>query len=271
MSARPPGFRVSRLLSHAGDLDDLAARPSAMGALDPRAKVLVTLGFVAVAASFGRQNALRPMPLLLYLAVALELGNVPLGAVATRVALLSPFALVVGLADLVLDRAPAGTLLGMPYSAGVVSFAALVVRFALGACAVFLLAATTRFSEVVRALRGLGMPRVLATQLLLAHRYAFVLAEDAGRIVRAHAVRAPGPPSLRVAGTLVVQLLLRSLARAEWVFAAMSCRGFDGDLTVQPARAPRSADLVFVVACGLFFVLVRAVDLPAALGRALLP
>lgn len=271
---RPPApSRSFRLLSHAGDLDDLAARPSAFQALDARAKVLVTLGFVAVAASFGRNAALAPLPLLAYLAAAFALGEVPLAAVAARVALLSPFALLVGVADLVLHRAPAGTLWGVTFSEGAVSFASLLIRFVLCACAVFLLAATTRFSEVVHAFRGLGMPRALATQLLLSHRYAFVLAEEAGRILRAHALRAPGTgaPALPVAGRLVVQLLLRSLARAERVHAAMSCRGFDGDLTIRPTPPARVRDLAFVVACGLFFAAVRAVDVPTALGRALSP
>ena len=111
------------------------------------------------------------------------------------------------------------------------------------------------------------MPRVLATQLLLAHRYFFVLAEEAGRLARAHSLRSPSRgPRLGEAVTLVTQLLLRALSRAERVHLAMSCRGFDGDLTVVPPRRIRASDLAFLVGWVAFFGLVRVVDIPSALG-----
>ena len=264
---------TERLLSHAGAFDELAARPTPMGRLDARAKVLVTLAFVATTASFGREALLQPVPLTLYLVAAFALGDVPWGPVAARVAMLSPFALFAGGADLLLNRAPGLTVGPVVLSEGAASFVSLLVRFLLCGTAVFLLAATTRFSEVVRALRRLGMPRALATQLLLAHRYVFVLAEEAGRIMRAHALRAPDAPSpgVKVGATLVAQLLLRSLARAERVFAAMACRGFDGDLgATRPVRL-RAQDLGFAAGWLGFFALVRAVDLSGALGKVLSP
>jgi len=259
---------TQRLLAHAGTLDDLAGRPTALGGLDARCKLTVALGFVVAAASFGRDAVLQPLPLLLYLAVAFALGDVPVGVVARRVALLSPFALFVGIGDWLFHRTQVLTIGSWTVSEGAISFATLSIRFVLCASAVFLLAATTRFSDIVSAMRRLGMPRVLSTQLLLAHRYFFVLAEEAGRLGRAHALRSPGRgPRLGEATMLLTQLLLRSLARAERVHAAMSCRGFEGDLTVAPPRALRAGDLVFLAGWLSFFGLVRAVDLPAVLGR----
>jgi cobalt/nickel transport system permease protein len=264
---------TERLLSHAGSFDDLAGRATLLGRVDARAKVLVTLAFVTTAASFGRQALFQPAPLLVYLAAIFALGDVPLGPVVARVAALSPFALLVGAADLLLHRSPAVTLGPVVLSEGTVSFISLAVRFLLCATAVFLLAATTRFCDVVRALRRMGMPRVLATQLLLAHRYLYVLAGEAGRMARAHSLRAAGTggPGLRTGATLLTQLLLRSLSRAERVFAAMTCRGFDGDLSVQPPTRVRLADLGFLAGWCAFFLLVRSVDLPEALGRTLAP
>jgi cobalt/nickel transport system permease protein len=121
-------------------------------------------------------------------------------------------------------------------------------------------------------MRRLGAPRVLATQLLLAHRYFFVLAGEAGRLGRAHSLRSSGrSPGLREGATLLTQLLLRTLARAERVHTAMSCRGFDGDLTVTPPRRLAGRDLGFLVGWAAFFALARAVDIPDTLGRALTP
>ena len=263
---------TQRLLLHAGALDDLAGRPTSLGRIDARCKLLVALAFVVVAASFGRVALLRPLPLVLFLAVCFALGDVPLGPVFRRVALLSPFALFVGAGDWIFHRAPALTLGSWTLSEGSVSFASLLLRFALCTTAVFLLAATTRFADIVEAMRRLGMPRVLATQLLLAHRYFFVLAEEAGRLARAHSLRSSNQaPGLGEGVTLLTQLLLRSLGRAERVHRAMSCRGFHGDLTVAPPRSIGGRDLAFLAGWVLFFALVRAVDVPGALGGALTP
>lgn len=259
---------TQRLLMHAGALDDLAGRPTALGRLDPRCKLVVALAFVVAAASYGRSAVLQPLPLVLYLVVAFSLGEVPLWAVLKRVAVLSPFALFVGAGDWLLHPEPALSVGPWPVSEGAVSFASLTVRFALCTTAVFLLASTTRFADIVSALRRLGMPRVLATQLLLAHRYFFVLAEEAGRLLRAHSLRSPSRgPRLGEAATLLTQLLLRSLTRAERVHAAMSCRGFAGDLSVAPRRTLGAADVLFVIGWLAFFGVARALDVPAVLGR----
>jgi cobalt/nickel transport system permease protein len=264
---------TDRLLWHAGALDDLALRSTPLGRIDPRAKVLVTLAFVVTAASFGRDGLLRPIPLLVYLAAAFALGDVPLAPVAKRIALLSPFAILAGAADLLLHRTPSFSFGPFVLSEGAVSFASLLLRFVLCAAAVFLLAATTRFAEIVRALRRLGMPRPLATQLLLAHRYFFVLGEEAGRMVRAHALRVPGGrlPGPRIAARLLAQLLLRSLGRAERLFAAMACRGFDGDLAAAGSSRLRARDVAFVAGWCAFFVWVRTTDTSHLLGTALTP
>ncbi len=263
---------AQRLLLHAGALDDLAGRPTLLGQIDARAKLLATLAFVGTAASFGRDEILRPLPLVLFLAVAFALGEVPLAPVVRRVALLSPLAFFMGAADWVFHRAPALVIGSWTLSEGAVSFAALLLRFGLCATALLLLAATTRFAAIVGAMRRLRMPRALATQLLLAHRYFFVLAEEAGRLARAHALRSPEKrPGPRVGAALLTVLLLRSLARAERVYGAMICRGFDGDLTVEPPRRMAARDAAFLGACVAYFALVRAIDIPATLGGALMP
>ncbi len=121
------------------------------------------------------------------------------------------------------------------------------------------------------ALRRLGAPRVLATQLLLTFRYLFVLCEEAARVLRAHALRSPDRPrpTLHLGGALLGQLLVRSLSRAERVHAAMCCRGFDGELRLaRPWRLSR-ADAGFVAATCLLLVASRVVDLPSAAGSAL--
>jgi cobalt/nickel transport system permease protein len=262
--------RLETALVHLGSLDELAARETPLAGIDPRAKVAVTIAYVAVVASFGPAELLRLAPLAAYPAVLLALGDVPPGPLLWRLALASPFALGVAAFEPLLHRAPVA--LGpLTVSEGWLAFAAILAKFVLSLGAALLLVATTGFDDVCAALRRLGAPRVLVTQLLFTYRYLFVLAGEAARMVRAHDLRAPGGgrPRPRVAAQLVGQLLLRTLDRAQRIHAAMACRGFDGTVPFQRPRRLRPPDLAFAASWLAFFALARAVDLPAWIGAIL--
>jgi cobalt/nickel transport system permease protein len=262
---------VHAALARLGSLDDLAARDTPAARLDPRAKLLATLGFVAVVASFGRHDLLRLAPLLAYPLALAALGDVPLRPLLLRLAAASPFVLGIAAFEPLLDCTPALALWGVTISGGVLGFATILAKCVLSLSAALLLVATTGFDAVCVALRRLGAPRALATQLLLTFRYLFVLGEEAARVLRAHALRSPDRPrpTLHMGGALLGQLLVRSLSRAERIHAAMCCRGFDGELRlVRPWRLSR-ADAGFVAATCLLLVATRAVDLPSAAGSAL--
>lgn len=259
---------VESALAHLGALDALAARDTPAGRLDARVKALATVAFVVTVASFGRGDALRLLPLAAWPVAFAALGDVPWRPVLLRVALASPFALGVAAFEPLLDRAPAWTVGGLTVSAGAVAFATILLKFALALSAALVLVATTGFDAVCAGLERLGTPRLLVAQLLLLYRYLFVLAEEAARLLRAHALRSPDRPrpTARAAATLLGQLLVRTLARAERLHAAMRCRGFDGAMRlVRGARLSR-ADLAFAGATALLLAGCRLVHLPAALS-----
>lgn len=262
--------RLEGALAHLGSLDELALRDTAAARLDARAKLLVTLAYVAVVASFGRGELARLAPLALFPAVMLALGDVPLRPILVRLALASPFALGVALFEPVLDRAPAAVVLGVPVSGGWLSFASILARFALSLGAALLLVATTGFDRVAAALRRLGAPRALVVQLLFTWRYLFVLGGEGARMTRARDLRAPERRMpLALAAQLMGVLLLRALERAQRVHAAMVCRGFDGTFPARRAARFGGPDLAFTLAWLGFLAGVRLYDLPRLLGAAL--
>lgn len=251
-----------------GSLGALAARDTPAARLDARVKVLATLAFVAVVASFGRQELLRLAPLALFPLALAALGDVPLRSLLRPLAIASPFALGVAVFEPFLDRAPVLVIGGVSVTGGALGLVTILAKFALSLSAALLLVATTGFDQVCVALRRLGAPRVLVAQLLLTHRYLFVLSAEAARSLRAHALRAPGRerPTLRVAGTMLAALLVRALSRAERIHAAMRCRGFEGDLPLVRGGRLGRRDALFAAATAALLVLARAIDLPARLG-----
>ncbi len=252
---------AARALDHATALDRLARRDTILGRVDARAKLIATLGLLFTIASFSPHDLSRPLPLAIFLAVTLALGQVPLSMVLTRLLVASPFALMVAIWNPVFDTATAWQVGTLEVSAGWISFTSVLLRFAFALSAVLVLIATTGFDEVCRAARSLGAPRLFVTQLLLLYRYSFVIAGEVGRMLKAHSLRRPGKrPTLAVARHMLGQLLLRALGRAERIHAAMLCRGFAGVVPVRTGARFGAGSAVFVVTSLLFFVAVRGYD-----------
>ncbi len=260
---------LNRALSHVHSLDELARNDSPLGRLDARAKVLSTLAFLVVVASFDRHDLSRPLPLLIWLAAGVALGDVPPSLLVSRLAIASPFAIVVGIANPWLETEPWLSFDSFTLSWGWASLLSIVERFLLSLTAVLLLVGTTGLDRVASALGRLGMPRVFVTQLLLLYRYGFVLAAQVGRMLRAHALRAPEHPrpTLRTVRSLLGELLLRSLARAERIHVAMLCRGFEGEIRYPDESRFGVRDLLFLATSVAYLVWVRAVDLTQWLAR----
>jgi len=264
--------RIDAALRDLRSLDDIAAQPSALSRLDPRAKILATLAFSVVVVSFDRYSVLALLPLALFPVALAALGAVPLGLIARKLLIASPFALMIGLFNPLLDRAPLVELFGIGIAAGWVSFAAILLRFMLTVAAALVLVATTGFYQVCTGLNQLGVPRGFTTQLLFLQRYAEVLAGEAARMSAARELRAGGGrgPALAVYASLLGHLLLRALERAQRIHLAMVARGFDGELHAIRTGHWRCADAAFLAGCLVCFALARSIDLPRALGQFLL-
>jgi len=254
-----------------GRLDRLSYRDTVVHRLDPRAKVVATLLFVVVVVSFPKYEVLSLFPFFLFPVLMATLGDIPPGFIAKKVFAVSPFAVFIGMFNPLFDPATVAVAPGISVSAGWISFASILVKFALTISAALLLIATTSFPGICRGLRRLGMPALFVSQLLFLYRYLFVLVEEAMRVVRARDMRSFGKrgTGVRVFIRIVGTLFLRTMERAERIYGAMLARGFRGDLPSMRREALRPSDAVFVLAAGGFFALCRFVPVPQRIGSLL--
>jgi cobalt/nickel transport system permease protein len=263
--------RIDAAIDDLHALDLIAARPNALQRFDPRARLAVTLVFVAVTVSFDRYAIGAMLPLLLLPAAAAALGGVPWPVILKRLLPALPFAIMVGLFNPLLDRTLLLDVGGFGITGGWVSFASILLRYLLTMSAALLLVATTGFHTVCAALASWGVPRVFTNQLLFLYRYAFVLANEAARLARARALRASGQPMrLATYGSLAGQLLLRAFDRADRIHMAMLARGFDGEVRSLRRMRWHWRDSVLVAGTCAALLVIRAIDLPQALGTLLL-
>lgn len=107
--------------------------------------------------------------------------------------------------------------------------AAMVVKSTTCVFTMVLLVAATPFSEVLRSLDRLRVPRLLVTTLALMYRYLFLLADEAARLRRARRCRtflASRRRAWRGTATIVAQLFVLTSDRAQRVYSAMCARGW---------------------------------------------
>jgi cobalt/nickel transport system permease protein len=252
-------------------LDLLATGDSALHRLDARAKVLVTLVFIVCTMSFDRHTVASLIPFFAFPMAVVTAARLPIAFLMRKIALVLPVALLIGLPNPWFDREVLVQLGGLQVSGGWISLLSIVLRSLLAAAAAVVLVAVTGFPAICGALERMGMPRSLAVQLLFLYRYLAVLGEEAVRMTVAREQRGGGHPlSIRLYGTLVGHLLLRTWDRAERIYLAMCARGFTGDFrSGQPSRLGRR-EIAYVVGwCGLF-ALLRTQDVTHWLGAAAL-
>ena len=251
-----------------GRMDDLAHMDSPAHRLDARAKAIVTLAFVIVVMSFPRHEVSALAPFLLYPVILTSVGRIPARELFKKILVAAPFALVIGIFNPLMDRHPVAAVGPVAITGGWLSFASIMLRFLLTVWAALALVACTGMFRLATGLEQLGIPRVFVVQLLFLYRYLFVVADEGARMTRSVDLRAAGKSALRlrVYGSLIGHLLLRSMDRAERVYRAMVSRGFDGEIRVMRRSSFRVSDWCFVCGCLACFLAGRAWNLAAGIG-----
>ncbi len=192
--------------------------------LDPRLKLLATLGFV-IAVVVTPLGSWRLFAFeALGVAFALGVSGLPPRAAFERA--LGFLALVAFLAALAATAHPARRELGWAVCAG-----SILLKNALALFAVLVLIGVTPLRMLIAGLRRLGMPTPLAVTLQLQARYLFVLLDELERMAqarRARSFRRGGRLDWGLLTSLLGVLFVRSLERGERVHASMLARGWNG-------------------------------------------
>lgn len=253
-------------------MDTLSSGNSVLHRIDPRAKVFTTLIFIITVVSFNRYTILSFVPFMVFPIAQISAGKLPAGYLLKKVVMLSPLALAVGIFNPLLDHAVLYRIGTIDISGGWVSLFSIFFRFVLTASAALVLVALTGFNQVCRALTSFGVPRPFVAQLFFIYRYIFVLSDESQRMEQARVVRSfdAGNMRYRTFIPLIGHLLLRTLDRAERIYCAMCCRGFDGTFRMFRMRAITGKDICFVVSWSSLFMVFRFLDVTAFLGRSVL-
>jgi cobalt/nickel transport system permease protein len=236
---------------HIHYLDPYKARTSPVHQLDPRVKLLLTLGFILTAA-LAPIGAWPVYILLFAIALSAEIvSDLGVGYVLKRSLLALPFVLaalpvVFTLGGEPLATWPLGSWEFTVYGPGLERFASIALKSWVSVQAAVILAASTPFPRLLLAMRAIRTPRLLVAVFGLMWRYIFVLGDEALRLMRARAARSGAMDSSRgkpggsvawraqVTGGMAGSLFLRAIERSDRIYTAMLSRGYDGEVRSLP-------------------------------------
>ena len=250
-------------------MDELGRQDTPIHRVDARAKAITTILFVFVVMSFPRYDVSALMPFFFYPLVLLARGRIPVGFLLRKILIAAPVAVMIGLFNPFFDREPVAGVGGFVISGGWMSFVSILVRFVLTVAAALILVACTGMNRLCAGLERMGLPRVFAVQLLFLYRYLFVVVAEGSRMLRSMELRSAGVGTmgLRVYGSLLGHLLIRSMARADRIYRAMVARGFDGQIRILHESRLRASDAAFVFGWTAFFIVARFWNLAYLFGR----
>ncbi len=250
---------------HIHFLDPYRPRDSLIHHLDPRIKLAWVIGFI-LANTLMPSGAWPVFILLFALILSVELlSTLGIGYVLKRSALAIPFVLA---ALPLIFTIPGATLLSFNLGpwvvhtsmAGLTRFLSIAIKSWLSIQAAIVLAASTSFPDLLVAMRAIHVPQLLVSIFGLMWRYMFVLADEAGRLIRARASRSgtsqlPGAKAGgsiawrgRVAGGMAGSLFLRAFERSDRIYMAMVSRGYDGEVRSMPLPRVHGAQWAMLAA-----------------------
>lgn len=239
--------------------------------LDPRVKLILALGFIAIATLLP-PGAWLAYGLLCGAAWMVEyVSGLGIRKVLRRSVLAVPFVMA---ALPVIFTAPGPTWWTFPLGSGWISvraeglvrFVSVLLKSWLSLQIALVLVGTTAFPDLLVAMRALGVPRFLVMTFGLMWRYLFLLVDEAMRMLQAREARSIPPqiPGQRVGGTLIWRaqvtgrmvgtLFLRTLERGERIYIAMVARGYDGEVRMRSLSPLPRRERILLAGGSLFLM-----------------
>ncbi len=224
--------------------------------MDARLKLLAAVTAIVVMVSEPAGNFI---PFLFYgstVLLLLVLSRIPPAFILWRLLLLAPFLLMAALFYPI-----SHFLSGQDGGAAAYAIALSIFLKALFSVLVLLLLiSTAKFSQLLAAMRKLGMPRIVGILSALMYRYIFIFWDESMRTNMARQSRTPGKlkmPKFKVYGNQMAMVFLRSWERSNMIYQAMLARGFTGDLYSFDNKSIRPIEAALTIVFTGFFVWVR--------------
>lgn len=233
--------------------------------IDARSALLVTVVYLCFMLGVPTMHVDILLWYALFPIITAPLFGLTYSSVFLQSLIILPIVVLIAAFNPIIDRQLVASSYGINITRGWLLFFGVVIRGLLSMQALLILIRSYGFIGIVGAMRRLGVPKILTTQLLMVFRYIKVLIEEGQTMFKAKEARGYGKAhlSLKLWGVMMGQLFLRSVARAERLHKAMLARGFNGDIPFVSFGKDlwNDASTVFLVVWCLLFLFLRLFNL----------
>lgn len=244
-------FAITAVLNRIRQIHLLSVNNSYVHKLDALTKLLILAGFIITVTSFNYAHLERLLYFACYLLLLIRLSRTPLGIFSLPILISLPIVLGVGLLNFWLGSETYIQFGRVHIATKYVTLISLLVKSVLTLSATTLLITTTTTLDIYRSLYRLRLPNILILQFMLLFNYISVLLQEAVNINNAYSLRS-GKASIEFKDYpyILGQLFLASYSRAQQVYQAMLCRGFEQEYSLPTTG--RTNWLLIVVNIGVF-------------------
>ncbi|WKY48674.1 cobalt ECF transporter T component CbiQ [Eubacteriaceae bacterium ES3] len=260
---------ISESMSTIQSLEELADKQTVIHQIHPRVKLLMTLLYIVLVISYKPYDVTGLTFYAFYPVILMVLGEIPVKPLLKRLLIALPFSFFAGVSNIFFNREAAFYIGNLAISFGLISFFSIMLKTVFTVMAVLILIATTSMPKIAYQLLSFKIPQMIVEQIMLTYRYISVLLEEVSCMYTAYILRSPGAKGIKMQdmGVFVGQLLLRSFDRAESIYLAMKCRGYDGKfLYAKPEPFLKSDWVILLLTSGLL-LLMRFFDLGLFIGN----
>lgn len=240
--------KLSKSVKEIHTIDQIAREDRWVNHLHPLVKLCLTIGYIAVLVATDKYAIERILLLAIYPFAMLVLAELSMREALRRLRIVIPLVCAVGIFNPFFDHSIQLYIGNLAITGGILSMITLMGKGCLAVFAGYFLIASTTIEKLCYALRRIHVPSMFVTVLLLSYRYISVLLSEASRMIQAYELRAPGQKGVhfRVWGSMIGQLLLRSMDRAQVLYESMRLRGFDGEFREAGRMQMKIMDFAYV-------------------------
>lgn len=261
--------KLNRAIYEIHSIDDLANRDCWINKIHPLIKLILTVIYISIVVSFDKYNIGGVIGMSIYPIVLFITGDISLKDSLIRLRIVLPLVFFIGIFNPFFDKEILITISGISISGGIISMITLIMKGILTVFASYLLIVTTTIEKICYAMDKIHIPKIFITQILFIYRYVTVLLNEVRKITEAYSLRAPNQKGInyKVWGSLVGQLLLRSIDRAENIYESMCLRGYSGKFYYSYSIKYNAKDYLYFIIWLVIFGTMRFLPILQIVGN----
>jgi cobalt/nickel transport system permease protein len=261
--------RISSAIHTIHHIDALAARDKWINHIHPLAKLLVTMWYIVMVVSFPPYNVTGLLGMLVFLLIIIQFTGISFLQCLKRTKPVLFFIGILSVVNLFFDTTVITSFHSIPITGGFLSMLTVLLKGLFTVLATYILVVTTTIEDICHALRLLHIPKTIIVVLLLIYRYIIVFFKEIERTTIAYSMRAPNHTGIhfKIWGSLIGQLLLKSIDRAQEVYESMQLRGFDGDFRFSHKTKSNKQSVLYTVFCIVLIFMLRNIPVFELIGN----